>query len=249
MSIRNFVVSKFAFGAKCAKYSLTSINNIIQIMYRDKDEGTVYKAAQAYHFGMKKSGPSVIVYDWLSKQLYDYFNNGIRETIESFDLWHDQMCLEFVRQCSSIGFVVKYGFAQKFINIAFKYCYCFGDAVNFELLNKFEYCHTALDGYTYCPSTASRTSAIYLSYSCVCPLGLRLPFYTEEVRPTINIRTLSPWSKLSQNEYVQIQHNIREYWIAHPITYGSIRYLDVLCLAACSPDTLLTPFQLEFLIW
>lgn len=70
--------------------------------------------------------------------LYEYFNN----TDDKFE-----KCFEY---CINIAKNIlgnnSYGIAQKFINMSFKYLYCFDDAGEYDA--KFEKCHMPLDKYT-----------------------------------------------------------------------------------------------------
>ena len=154
-----------------------------------------------------------------------------------------------MNECRRIGRTIEYGLAQKFVNLALKYCYCFKDAHIPEARNKFEFAHIALDSYTFCPSTTSRNCAAYRRYCRISPSGLPLPFYTETVASGMDIRILPAWSKLKKEGYMSTQNDMRAYFSAHPITYSAVAHLDVTGLAGCTGATVLTPFQCEFLLW
>ena len=247
MALRDFLVSMFQYAKP--SYSIASINDIKKILYLDRDDGTVYKGTQAQHYNFSKCAPYTSIYDWLANQILVYLNNDNTETKTSFDSWHDNLCNGFISECSALGITVEYGLAQKFINLALKYCYCFDDATVAEAKNKFAFCHIALDGFTFCPATQRRTWRAYREYYKMSRSGLQLPFYTEVVNPTVDIQTLSAWSKLDDKQYKKIQNEMRAYFAEHPITYSTVSALDINSLAGCPATTVLTPFQSEFFLW
>lgn len=193
MSLHDFVKTQFSYGKP---YSIGDLNDYKRIIYLDHDNGTVFKAAQARFYGFTKTNPvSISVYDWLASELYEYINNGKVETQVSFDDWHHNICDEFSRKCNTAGLsrrfgCVRYGLAQKFVNIALKYIYCFVDADSVDKNQKFDFCHIALDSYTYCPKATSKTTESYLRYygpiTKISGKSLRRPFYSECVNPYIN---------------------------------------------------------------
>ncbi len=154
MALHDFIKTQFKYAKK---YSVKNKKAYLKIIYLDKDNGTVFKAAQARLYGFTKSNPkSVTIYEWLAGELYNYINSSTHETKKSFDEWHDRTCRNFVGQCKSLGIKgsrtgpVCYGMAQKFVNISLKYIYCFEDATSVDEYDKFTFGHVALDSYTYC---------------------------------------------------------------------------------------------------
>ena len=247
MALRDFVITQFKYATPT--YSISSLNDIKKIIYLNNNNGTVYKGTQAKIYGFSKYAPYTSIYDWLASQILIYLNDEKTETKISFDAWHDKLCKDFISQCSAHTISVEYGLAQKFVNLALKYCYCFGDSHVAERKNKFAFCHIALDGFTFCPATSSKRWKSYIKYYKMSPAGLQLPFYTEVVNPTVNIQTLPAWSKLNNSKYIEIQNEMRSYFTMHPITYSTIAALDIHSLASCPVTTILTPFQSEFFLW
>ena len=247
MSLRSFLVTMFPYAK--TSYSITRIEDIKRILYSDRDKGTVYQGSQAAHYGFKKAAPYTGIYDRLAERIWKYLNNPSVETMESFDNWHADTCKEFCRDCNGHGILIEYGLAQKFLNLALKYCYCFDDAYTAESKDKFTFCHVALDGYTFCPSTSSRNCAYYRRYCRMSRAGLARPFYTEVVDPVADIKALPAWSKLSAAQYNKVQNDMRRYFSAAPITYATVLAHDAHHLAGCSGSTILTPFQSEFFLW
>ncbi|MBO5716358.1 MAG: hypothetical protein J6S23_08225 [Clostridia bacterium] len=247
MSLRNFIVTMFRYAKPT--YSITNIDDIRRILYLDRDLGTVYQGSQAAHSGFGKAVPYTHIYDRLAERIWCYLNNNTVETMKSFDDWHSSVCEEFCIECTSRGISIEYGLAQKFLNLALKYCYCFGDADIAEDKDKFKYCHIALDSYTFCPSAGKKTWAYYRNFCGMSRASLPTPFYTEVVNTTIKISDLPAWSNLNKSQYVNIQNEMRRYFLATPITYSRISAYDIHSLAGCSASTVLTPFQSEFFIW
>lgn len=79
-------------------------------------------------------------------RLHNYIHNGIGAPFKSFDEWHKDTCIRIQKALSSHYKGVKYGKAQKLLNMSFKYLYCF-DGIDDEIKNKFGPCHMALDSY------------------------------------------------------------------------------------------------------
>lgn len=80
------------------------------------------------------------------KTLYEYIHNGIGDNFESFDDWHKNTCNKIQEDLSKHYEGVKYGKAQKFLNMSFKYLYCFDD-IDDKIKEKFIPCHIVLDSY------------------------------------------------------------------------------------------------------
>lgn len=89
------------------------------------------------------------IFTWLAGEFYTYFQNDCTD----FDNWHKTICEEFLNRFKPIlneyGYdaekSLKYGKAQKIINMTFKYLFCFDDAENFG--KKFDVCHMPIDSY------------------------------------------------------------------------------------------------------
>lgn len=89
------------------------------------------------------------LFEWLASAFYTYFQNECND----FNNWHETICEEFLNRFKPIlneyGYdaekSLKYGKAQKIINMTFKYLFCFDDAENFG--KKFDVCHMPIDSY------------------------------------------------------------------------------------------------------
>jgi len=131
----------------------------------------------------------IIVLSNLADVFVDYFKSPAPATQIEFDEWHEKTCNDFcndfnaVLQTSNYAKRIKYGKAQKIVNIAFKYLYLFCDIVPGNP-GHFTFCHFAIDNYT------------LKWYN-------GLPGY-----PKCSARN---WSDMTYGEYIDIQKNIRAY--------------------------------------
>lgn len=71
-------------------------------------------------------------------RLFEYFNSVDDSFVGCFE-----ECIDLSKKILNNN---RYGVAQKFVNMSFKYLYCYADAADFE--NKFKDCHMPLDKYT-----------------------------------------------------------------------------------------------------
>ena len=224
-------------------YSVFNRNDIRNCLYANDNRGTVYSGAQARLVRLTKSNPDHrAIYDWLTDEVFSYLHDGKVETVSSFDAWHNRICNDFIRKCSSVRIIARYGMAQKFLNLLLKYVYCFQDSHALHA-SKFEFCHVALDGYTF-----HSTSPRYVASTTYGAYTIHTPFYSTQVAPPPALHE-TPWSKLSYEEYREIQDNIRRYLATNPLCYGDVAHLDPLHKATVSPSHHLTPFETEFFIW
>lgn len=121
----------------------------------------------------------------VSKSIQNYILNG---TSNSFDDFHKELANEFLNMFNERVLKNKYkpicfGKAQKIINMAFKYLSTCTNAQKYD--DRFSECHMALDSYI-------------------------LNWYYKEVSPKSQKKR---WSSLNEEEYYEIQKNIREYLI------------------------------------
>lgn len=80
---------------------------------------------------------------------------------------------------------IKYGKAQKIVNMTFKYLYCFDDAEDY--IEFFEKCHMAIDSYI-------------------------IEWYNNNVAKSENVNKIKEvWSNLTYDDYNSIQDNIKKY--------------------------------------
>lgn len=107
----------------------------------------------------------------ISNRLFNYMHEKKMYSKEEFDEYHNSISLEFMRKfndlikgkqsqvsrkdkwtkksvpCPVIMKGINYGQAQKLINLSFKWLYCMNGVEKY--LQKFEFCHVALDRVTY----------------------------------------------------------------------------------------------------
>ena len=135
----------------------------------------------------------IIVLSNLADAFVDYFKSPAPATQIEFDEWHEKTCNDFcndfnaVLRTSNYAKRIKYGKAQKIVNIAFKYLYLFCD-IEPGNPGHFTFCHFAIDNYT------------LKWYN-------GLPGY-----PKCSARN---WSDMTYGEYIDIQKNIRAYISKH----------------------------------
>ncbi len=220
-----------------ANDSLICLDDIKNILYGTR-KNTVYKAA--FSRDLKKD-TTIPAFDLLANSLFSYFSSRSTETQASYDTWHYDTCKVFLDELNRcLPEKKSYGKAQKCVNMAMKYLYCCHDASIFFEYNKFDYCHIALDGYTY--------KGLY-------PLS----FYRDYVYPWkygCSPQNLSPWSNLCFQEYTTIVKDIREKFDSFPRTFNN--YLKAcnnnslyknIPLLSNNDDRILTPFEAEFFLW
>lgn len=84
----------------------------------------------------------------LADRFCKYFNDPAPSTKSDFDKIHSDFCDFFLTELNKIfaSTPQEFGKAQKVINMAFKYLYCFDDATSY--LPHFTYCHMPIDSYT-----------------------------------------------------------------------------------------------------
>ena len=84
----------------------------------------------------------------LADRFCDYFKDPAPSTESDFDKIHSKFCGDFLTELNKIftSAPQEFGKAQKVINMAFKYLYCFDDATSY--LPHFTYCHMPIDSYT-----------------------------------------------------------------------------------------------------
>lgn len=166
--------------------------------------------------------------DWLETE-FSQLPAKAKEPDFDFDVWHEETCQELINKMNDkkTGFGTA-GRAQKVINMAFKYLSCISGDYDALLPS----CHMTLDGYT-------------------------LAWYKKDVMPWVkekvasdkekgfsDVEALTEWSKITRDDYMLIQSNIRKYLQTTPaysITIGG-RKTESITLSA-------VPFDAEFVIW
>lgn len=123
----------------------------------------------------------------LAKNIKKYIS---KRDYSDFDTKHEKFCKDFLDDFNKVlsksnHNEVKYGKAQKIVNMTFKYLYCFDDAENYADL--FEKCHMAIDSYI-------------------------IEWYNENVVKSKNVKKIKEtWSNLTVGQYTKIQKNIGNY--------------------------------------
>lgn len=138
------------------------------------------------------SGIGKKISDEQRKDIFDKIGTEIKDRMEEsvsianqkdFDELHTKLCRFCTKQFEECGYFIKYGQAQKIINMAFKYLYCCNDAEKYEE-TVFSHCHMPLDSFI-------------LKWCSDCKLCEKC---SEDA-----------WSKLGKDKYVKIQQGIRAY--------------------------------------
>ena len=250
MSLNENLQKTFKFSKKVqtGNYSIFSIDDIKKILYGKGSSvfGAAFGTDRTYnHFTIEMASPAL---DLLAEDILAFLSDENIETKESFDYWHHQTCQHFLNNLNEAitasGMLpMLYGKAQKALNMAMKYLYCCNDAILVSKYKKFDYCHIALDGYTF-----NGTKAYALS------------FYRDRVfiwrHEEENIKFTTAWSKLEYEDYKIITDDLREFILFHPCTFNDY-------LAACNnsglftniaplsdeENRMLTPFEVEFFLW
>lgn len=240
MKVHNRLKTMFPFADN--NLSVANLSNIINIMYMKK-KGNVYTAA--FSRDLKKS-ETVRAFDLLANELYTYLNDTNVETQNSFDEWHNRVCLAFLNVLNEDSSKEKqYGKAQKALNMAMKYAYCCNDAAKTIPYNKFTHAHMALDGYT---CVGANRQDYPLSF---CRDVVFIQRYGRHPRGRIK-----SWARLTPNDYLENVTDIRAVIDAHPHTFND--YLSVCHSAGLflgilplpeEDDRQLTVFEAEFFIW
>ena len=220
--------------------SIHKIDDIKNILYGPR-AFTVYKAAFSRDLSKSVTIPA---FDFLAQELLDYMNKTTVETQETYDEWHHNICIEFLNKLNETSPRQKsYGKAQKCLNMAMKYLYCCNDAPSVFAYKKFDYCHMALDGYTYNAPQTQYPLSFYRDY---------VHFWAYGNEP----KGLYSWSNLEHSKYTNTNKFIRDKIECFPRTFND--YLN-----ACKSEGLftsvnpisdldirpLTPFEAEFFIW
>ena len=144
----------------------------------------------------KKVRPSAKIDEWekkavlteLANRFVAYFAAPPLATQAEFDEWHRNTCNWFLdafntRVLTPSGYLpIKYGKAQKIVNVAFKYFYLFCD-IKPGVPGHFDFAHFTIDSYT-------------------------LKWYKRVIDPACPVGS---WSDMSQADYEKIQDKIRAY--------------------------------------
>ncbi len=123
------------------------------------------------------------VFLWLADRFHRYF----KQNDNDFDKWHTCICNSFLEkftpELDKYGYdgkaSLKYGKAQKIVNMTFKNLFCFDDAMTY--IKKFDNCHMPIDSY------------ILNWYNDMFPIK----------------KCNTAWSDLDRGTYCELQKNIK----------------------------------------
>ena len=110
----------------------------------------------------------------LGEEIKGLLSDSSIDSQEAFDAKHKVLCNKYMDLLKKYGYAIKYGQAQKVVNMALKYLFCCEDAD----LDIFQYCHMPLD-------------------------GLILNWCKKEFKISVN-SDKDAWSKLSKEKYTDI---------------------------------------------
>lgn len=125
----------------------------------------------------------------MAEKFLDYFEGSAPKERADFDKFHKATCGYFLRELNKIvPDPQEFGKAQKFVNMTFKYLYCFDNAEKYE--DHFKFCHMPIDSYT-------------------------LNWYFDnqkqlQKQKKITKSAIKNWSSLTEGQYGSLKDNIRE---------------------------------------
>lgn len=154
-----------------------------------------------------------------------YFKSPPKD-LAKFDEWHHTMCEEFLDEFKNDYKDLKYGKAQKIVNMTFKNIYCLDGAEKYE--EYFEHCHVPLDS---------------LVLEWVCRTGLKKN-YPRNDPPRLAKCHCPSWSNLLYKEGEYSKKKLSYYYI--DIQTWFRKYLQK---KTKDPANRWTPFKAEFVIW
>ena len=82
-------------------------------------------------------------FEKLGGEIKGLLSDSSIDSQEAFDAKHKELCHYYMKLLSEYQYEIKYGQAQKVVNMAFKYLFCCEDASSKPA---FKYCHMPLDG-------------------------------------------------------------------------------------------------------
>lgn len=138
----------------------------------------------------------------LAKKLHRYFSDV--HINDDFNTLHKKWCKEFISDLENDGYIASYGKAQKVINMAFKYLFCF--EYDSSLSDKFKNCHMPLDSYT-----LNWFKRVVLNGKC----------HYKDTNP----HRIVEWSKLDPETYCWIQEQISEHLSNEEITVLELEFV------------------------
>lgn len=164
-------------------------------------------------------------------------DNKNNATQDAFDAWHKDMCEEFLAVIEpKYQGGLKYGKAQKIVNMTFKNAYCLqhNEIKEDQFEKYFEYCHMPLDSITL--EWFKRTQTWLKDYCKEDPSNGSCDFLCKYLPES--------WSKMKSDDsgnrygYETIQKKIRDYLKEYAAENITTKYLKDY-----------TPLQAEFFVW
>lgn len=146
---------------------------------------------------------------YLSAKFEEYFK-GPAKNKEDFNTWHEQCCKEFQTKYNKAlegkYHKIKYGKAQKIVNMTFKYLFCYVDADSYT--GHFQYCHMPLDSFTL---------TWYRREAKKC-LKQKVELWYQDNKNRVDNLT---WSDMEGGEYIKIQEDISKILVDYKIKIGN----------------------------
>ena len=134
----------------------------------------------------------------------------LKKNKEDFNAWHKQCCKEFQTEYNKLlegkYHKIKYGKAQKIVNMTFKYLFCYADADSYR--GHFQYCHMPLDSFTL--TWYRREAKKYMKQNGEL-------WYQDNKNRVDNLT----WSDMEWDEYIKIQEDISKILVNYKIKIGN----------------------------
>ena len=145
----------------------------------------------------------------LSAKFEEYFKAPAKNK-EDFNTWHEQCCKEFQTKYNKAlegkYHKIKYGKAQKIVNMTFKYLFCYVDADRYT--GHFQYCHMPLDSFTL--TWYRREAKKYMKQNGEL-------WYQDNKNRADKLT----WSDMGEEEYIKIQEDISKILVDYKIKIGN----------------------------
>lgn len=141
----------------------------------------------------------------LSEEFKEYFK-APEKNRKDFNTWHKQCCkvfqTEYNKSLEGKYHKIKYGKAQKIVNMTFKYLFCYFDADSYK--GHFRYCHMPLDSFTL--TWYRREAKKYMKQNGEL-------WYQNNKNRVDNLT----WSDMGEEEYISIQEDISKILVDYKV--------------------------------
>ena len=141
--------------------TLTAVKSDVNIKFMSEFDKWVAKQREAKKAANNKAEKDAIAEgrtDYLMEKLknsefsqyfIDYFNCAkAPQSQKDFNEWHHKTCQSFLETIGEDYENLRYGKAQKIVNMMFKHLYCLNGAEEYDKQGYFKYCHLTLDSFT-----------------------------------------------------------------------------------------------------